>query len=226
MSIGETQTSIPSNPKTRPNIYLKNRNQVNFLIAHIHVKPKPVLLSFNSKLQITTPPAALFTLVRFACQPCQCQSCLCQANRATVLVSLFFAAREYCFLLFFIQNILFFSVFLFKIFCFFLFFEEMMSVFCLFFVLPPLDSLNYRLISLLSIFDKIIEKIIHKRLYNFLGDNNIIFNNQFGFQKNILTSVALIQITEKIKESIDNRKFGCGLFIDLRKAFNTANHVN
>ena len=106
-----------------------------------HVKPKPVLLSFNSKLQITTPPAALFTLVRFACQPCQCQSCLCQANRATVLVSLFFAAQEYCFLLFFIQNILFFSVFLFKIFCFFLFFEEMMSVFCLFFVLPPLDSL-------------------------------------------------------------------------------------
>ena len=66
---------------------------------------------------------------------------------------------------------------------------------------------------------------MHKRLYNFLGDHNILFNNQFGFQKNISTSVALIQITEKIKESIDNRKYGCGLFIDLRKAFDTVNHA-
>ena len=30
-----TEKSIPSNPKTKPNIYLKNRNLVNFLIAHI-----------------------------------------------------------------------------------------------------------------------------------------------------------------------------------------------
>ena len=65
---------------------------------------------------------------------------------------------------------------------------------------------------------------MHKRLYNFLGDHNILYN-QFGFQKNISTSVALIQITEKIKEAIDNRKYGCGLFIDLRKAFDIVNHA-
>ena len=76
----------------------------------------------------------------------------------------------------------------------------------------PTDLNNYGPISLLSIFDKIIEKIMHKRLYNFLGDHDILFNNQFGFQKNISTSAALIQITEKINESIDNRKYGCGLF--------------
>ena len=33
-----------------------------------------------------------------------------------------------------------------------------------------------------------------------------------------------MQITEKIKESIDSGKFGCGIFIDLRKAFDTVNH--
>ena len=66
---------------------------------------------------------------------------------------------------------------------------------------------------------------MHKRLYNFLGDHDILFNNQFGLQKNISTSAALIQITEKIKESIDNRKYGCGLFIDLCKAFDTVNHA-
>ena len=88
-----------------------------------------------------------------------------------------------------------------------------------------MDELNnFRPISLLSIFDKIIEKLMHKRLYKFLETHNILFENQFGFRKNNSTSLALIQITEKIKETIDNKKFGCGIFIDLRKAFDTVNH--
>ena len=83
---------------------------------------------------------------------------------------------------------------------------------------------NYRPISLLSVFDKIIEKLMHIRLYSFLTDHNILFQNQFGFRKNNSTTYALIQITEMIKESIDNHKYGCGIFIDLRKAFDTVNH--
>ena len=34
----------------------------------------------------------------------------------------------------------------------------------------------------------------------------------------------MMQLTEKIKGSIDSGKFGCGIFMDLRKAFNTVNH--
>ena len=83
---------------------------------------------------------------------------------------------------------------------------------------------NYRPISLLSIFDKIMEKLMHKRLYSFLNEHDILFKNQFGFRKNNSTSFALIQITERIKETIDNKKYGCGIFIDLRKAFDTVNH--
>ena len=83
---------------------------------------------------------------------------------------------------------------------------------------------NYRPISLISIFDKIMEKIMHKRLYNFLDDNNILYSKQFGFRKNNSTMVALIKITEEIKESIDKGKYGCDIFIDLRKAFDTVNH--
>ena len=86
------------------------------------------------------------------------------------------------------------------------------------------DLNNFRPISLLSIFDKIIEKIIHKRLYHFLEHHHILFENQFGFRKNNSTSYALMEITEKIKECIDSGKFGCGIFIDLRKAFDTVNH--
>ena len=65
---------------------------------------------------------------------------------------------------------------------------------------------------------------IHKRLYTFLETNNILFPNQFGFRKNNSTVYALVQITEMIKESIGRGKFGCGIFMDLRKAFDTVNH--
>ena len=83
---------------------------------------------------------------------------------------------------------------------------------------------NFRPISLISLFDKIIEKIIHSRLYNFLELHKILYENQFGFRKDNSTIYALMQITERIKESIDNGKFGRGIFIDLRKAFDTVNH--
>lgn len=83
---------------------------------------------------------------------------------------------------------------------------------------------NYRPISLLSIFDKIIEKIMHKQLYAFLEQHEILFKNQFGFRKKCSTAHSLIEITEKIKESIDKGKYGCGIFIDLKKAFDTVNH--
>ena len=64
------------------------------------------------------------------------------------------------------------------------------------------DLNNFRPISLLSIFDKIIEKIIHARLYQFLELHNILYVNQFGFRKNNSTIFALMQVTEEIKESI------------------------
>ena len=69
-----------------------------------------------------------------------------------------------------------------------------------------------------------IEKIMHKQLYAFLEKQNILFQNQFGFRKNNSTVYALAQITEMIKVSIDSDKFGCGIFIHLRKAFDTVNH--
>ena len=89
---------------------------------------------------------------------------------------------------------------------------------------PTDDVNNYRPISLLSIFDKIIEKVMYKRLYNFLQSNNILFKNQFGFRKKFSTTHALMEITEKIKDSIDKKKYACGIFVDVRKAFDTISH--
>ena len=55
-----------------------------------------------------------------------------------------------------------------------------------------LDPNNFRPISLLSIFDKIIEKLMHKQLYSFFEEHNILFDNQFGFRKRNSTVYALI----------------------------------
>ena len=86
------------------------------------------------------------------------------------------------------------------------------------------DINNCRPISLLSIFDKIMEKVMHKKLYYFLEEHIILYQNQFGFRRNNSTVHALTQITKRIKDTIDSGKFGCGIFVDLRKAFDTVNH--
>ena len=53
-----------------------------------------------------------------------------------------------------------------------------------------LECSNYRPISLLSNFDKILERLIYNRLYNFLGKKEIIFSLQFGFQQTDSTNHA------------------------------------
>ena len=83
---------------------------------------------------------------------------------------------------------------------------------------------NYRPISLLSIFSKIIEKLMHQRLYNFLELHEILFQMQFGFRKGHSTDHALISLSERIKNTLDSNRVGCGIFIDLQKAFDTVNH--
>ena len=88
----------------------------------------------------------------------------------------------------------------------------------------PLTASNYRPISLLSVFSKITEKVMYERLYKFLEKHEILYSLQFGFRASHSINHALVSLTEAIKNSLDNRKFGCGIFIDLQKAFDTVNH--
>ena len=86
-----------------------------------------------------------------------------------------------------------------------------------------LDYNNYRPISLLSNIEKILEKLMHRRLYTFLNNKNI-YDLQFGFRQQYLTSHALINITENIRKALDDGNIGCGVFVDLQKAFDTVDH--
>ena len=83
---------------------------------------------------------------------------------------------------------------------------------------------NYRPISILKTISKILEKLMHKRLYNYLQKFKIIYELQFGFRSNYSTNLALIEIIENIRQSLDNKEFTMGLYLDLSKAFDTVNH--
>ena len=88
----------------------------------------------------------------------------------------------------------------------------------------PLEIGNYRPISLLSNINKIFEKLLHSRLVSFLEKYSCLYSLQFGFRKGLSTSHAVLYLTELIRESIDKGGFACGVFLDLKKAFDTVEH--
>ena len=71
---------------------------------------------------------------------------------------------------------------------------------------------------------KIREKLMYKKLCNFLNNNNINYNLQFGFRKQYSTSHGLINITENMTKALDEANVGCGVFLDLQKTFDNVDH--
>ena len=65
---------------------------------------------------------------------------------------------------------------------------------------------------------------MYKRLSNFLEINNLTCLLQFGFRPKYSTSHALINPTDSFRQSLDEGIFGCGIFADLQKAFDTVDH--
>src|SRR6478672_5880655 len=78
--------------------------------------------------------------------------------------------------------------------------------------------------SILSCFKSILEKVMHKRIYDFLEANNVLYNRQYGFRKNHSTNLAILDVVDQISMSIDDGKYAIGIFLDLSKAFDTINH--
>ena len=72
--------------------------------------------------------------------------------------------------------------------------------------------------------NKLLEKLLHTRLVDFLEKNNVLFENQFGFRTGHNTSHAIIALTELVRNSLDKNEFAAGIFIDLQKAFDTVEH--
>uniref|UniRef100_A0A1X7T9M2 Reverse transcriptase domain-containing protein n=1 Tax=Amphimedon queenslandica TaxID=400682 RepID=A0A1X7T9M2_AMPQE len=90
---------------------------------------------------------------------------------------------------------------------------------------PPSSSpSNYRPISLLSLVSKLLEKHVHLILLDHLLSKGLISDSQFGFLPERSTTTALATVTQFILSSLDCSVPVCGLFLDVKKAFDSVNH--
>ena len=83
---------------------------------------------------------------------------------------------------------------------------------------------NYRPISLLTTISKILEKIVYKRVYDFLVENCQLYENQFGFRSNHSCKHAIGQTVGTLLKNMENQKNSVCVLLDLSKAFDTIEH--
>ena len=161
-----TEKSIPVNPKIKPENVLKDRNQLNFLIAHIyHEEVLDIIHQLENRS--TRPQSIPIKLLKLI--PDLILIPLCKIINHSFQTEVYPDALKI---------------------------SE---------VIPihkggsteELD--NYRPIALLSIFDKIIEKLLHKRLYDFLPENNFFFKISLGFAKTIQQLLHSFKSLKKYK---------------------------
>ena len=84
--------------------------------------------------------------------------------------------------------------------------------------------INYRPISLLPTFAKLFEKLIYRRLMNFISKFNILSACQYGFRAGYSTTYAVIDLVNILSKHIDSGDKIAGLFLDISKAFDSLNH--
>ena len=83
---------------------------------------------------------------------------------------------------------------------------------------------NYRPIPILPILSKILERSVHYQLVNYLEQNNLLSERQYGHRKKRSTELATAYLVDKIRKAADKGLLTGVLFVDLSKAFDTLGH--
>ncbi len=83
---------------------------------------------------------------------------------------------------------------------------------------------NYRPISILPAISKIMERIMYDQIYQYLTNNSLLSEHQFGFRKYHSTASALLDSTNSWYVNMDRKMFNLVVLLDLKKAFDTIDH--
>ena len=83
---------------------------------------------------------------------------------------------------------------------------------------------NYRPISVLPTVGRVFEKIIYGQLYEYFMTNKLLENQQFVFRSLHSAALALSKSTSKWWLSMDKGNMNSVIFLDIKKAFDTADH--
>lgn len=83
---------------------------------------------------------------------------------------------------------------------------------------------NYRPISNLPVFSKILERIISDKITKHLQSNKLLAASQYGFRNNHSTDHAIVELIDRVTDKMDSKLWTSGIFLDLSKAFDTLDH--
>ncbi len=83
---------------------------------------------------------------------------------------------------------------------------------------------NYRPISLLPIFSKVLEKVINNQITKKLDELHLINDNQYGFRTAHSTEDAVIKFIDYIEKAKKEHKHVISIHIDVSKAFDSCDH--
>ena len=83
------------------------------------------------------------------------------------------------------------------------------------------DSSNWRPISILPLFSKIYEKVVYKKIYEYMNSVGFLSNSQFGFRKCHSPVHVVHHLLDCVNSALENNLIPLTIFIDLKKAFDT-----
>ena len=89
----------------------------------------------------------------------------------------------------------------------------------------PTEFSNYRSVSVLPLLSQIFEKLIRARLVEFLDQNKVICQGQYGFRQGHSTAMAVLDMVERVRKAWSKGNAAIGVFLDLKKAFDTVDHT-
>ena len=84
---------------------------------------------------------------------------------------------------------------------------------------------NYRPISILPVLSKVFELVVQQQVYDYLEQNKLLSQRQFGFRKGLSTQHAVTVFSDDLRQGMDKGMMTGAVFVDLRKAFDTVDHA-
>ena len=88
----------------------------------------------------------------------------------------------------------------------------------------PTQFSNYRPVSVLPVLSQIFERILKVRLVGFLDNKGVVIPGQYGFRAKHSTDMAILDMVERVRTAWADRNVALGVFVDLKKAFDTVDH--